>query len=226
MQVVKEAFPSCKLWGIEPDARAAAVANACMDRVITGKFESVDWAAEGVRAGEVDTVFLLDVLEHMYDPWRTLANLRSFVHPKAQLVISLPNVRNLSIIRDLMNGYWHYRDFGLLDSTHIRFFTEHEALRMIYQTGFRVERRNFTMCAGVGPLYQEIKDNPFPQTLKFEKGTLIVSSLAELQSVSVLQHLFLIRPAELASLDAGELALAQGPHPPTFAMGANLPGVI
>ena len=225
-RVVKEAFPSCKLWGIEPDTRAAEAARACMDRVITGSFESVDWAAQGVSAGAVDTVFLLDVLEHMYDPWRTLANLRSFVSPGAQLVISLPNVRNMFVIRDLMNGYWHYRDLGLLDATHIRFFTEHEALRMIYQTGFRVERRSFTMCAGVAPVYEEIKDRAFPQTLKFEKGTLMVSDLAELQSVSVLQHLFLVRPAERDALNAEELMLAQGPHPPTFAMGGNFPGVI
>ena len=225
-RVVKEAFPSCVLWGIEPDARAAEAASACMDRVITGSFESVDWAAQGVIAGAVDTVFLLDVLEHMYDPWRTLAKLRSFVSRDAQLVISLPNVRNMFIIRDLMNGYWHYRDFGLLDATHIRFFTEYEALRLIYQTGFRVERRSFTMCAGVGPIYEKIKDQPFPQTLKFEKGSLVVDNLAELQSFSVLQHLFLIRPAARDSLNAGELVLAQGPHPATFAMGANLPGVV
>ena len=225
-QLIKEAFPSCKLWGIEPDARAAAVASARMDRVITGSFESTDWAAQGVNAGEIDTVFLLDVLEHMYDPWRTLANLRGFVSRDAQLVISLPNVRNMFIIRDLMNGYWRYRDFGLLDATHIRFFTEHEALRLIYQTGFRVERRSSTMCADVASIYEEIKDCPFPQTLKFEKGSLVVDNHAELQSFSVLQHLFLIRPAELDSLNAAEIALAHGQHPPTFALGGNFPGVI
>ena len=225
-QLIKEAFPSCKLWGIEPDARAAAVASARMDRVITGSFESTDWAAQGVNAGEIDTVFLLDVLEHMYDPWRTLANLRGFVSRDAQLVISLPNVRNMFIIRDLMNGYWQYRDFGLLDATHIRFFTEYEALRLIYQTGFRVEHRSFTMCATVAPIYEEIKDRPFPQTLKFEKGSLVMDNLAELQSFSVLQHLFLIRPAEHDSLNAAEIALAHGQHPPTFAMGGNSSGAI
>ena len=181
---------------------------------------------EGSRAGEIDTVFLLDVLEHMYDPWLALATLRDLVSPRAQLVISLPNVRNMLLIRDLMNGYWRYRNMGLLDATHIRFFTEHEALRLIYQTGFRVERRSFSQYGGTGSIYGQMQDQPFPQTITFEKGSLVIGNLAELQSLAASQLMFLVRLASRDELGAGEIALAEGEHPQTFAMGGDYPGVI
>ena len=225
-RAVIAAYPDCRLWGIEPNATAAALARGCMEKVISCTFESIDWAKQGVGAGEIDTVFLLDVLEHMYNPWRALETLRNLVSPQAQLVISLPNVRNMFLIRDLMNGYWRYRAIGLLDSTHIRFFSEHEALRMIYQTGFRVERHGFPMCAGIAPAYARLKHGPFPQTVEFEKGTIEIENLAELQSFAALQHMSLVRPARRDELSAKEIALIDEPHPETFAMGGDYVGTI
>ena len=225
-RAVMAAYPQCRLWGIEPNATAARLARSRMDRVIGDTFETINWAEEGVGVGDIDTVFLLDVLEHMYNPWRTLETLRSLVNPQAQLVISLPNVRNMFLIRDLMNGYWHYRDAGLLDSTHIRFFSEHEALRLIYQTGFRVERHSFPMCAGIAPHYEKFKDGPFPQRVEFEKGSLEIENLAELQSFAAMQHMYLVRPVRRDELSAEEIALIDGPHPQTFAMGADYAGTL
>ena len=223
---VKDTFPKCKVWGVEPNAKAAEVARTRIDKVIVGSLESIDWAAHGVSAGEVDTVFLLDVMEHMYDPWHALATLRNFVDPRAQVVISLPNVRNIMNVRDLMNGYWRYRDVGLMDSTHIRFFTEYEALRLIYQTGFRVEHRTFTLSGDTEPLYAQMEKLPFPQTVTFENGTLAIRTMEELESFAALQFIFLVRPARREELDAKELALAEQAHPQTFAMGGEYPGVI
>lgn len=223
---LKEAYPGCRLWGIEPSAEAAERARRLMDKVIVGTFDTIDWSAQGVGTGEIDTVFLLDVLEHMYNPWRTLVVLRGLVSAQAQIVISLPNVRNMALIRDLMNGYWRYRDTGLLDSTHIRFFSQYEALRLIYQTGFRVERHLFTMAPETAPLYEERRKQPFPQRVEFEKGSLLIGDLAELQSFMAVQHLFLVRPAQPHELNAEEAVLVDGPHPETFALGSDRPGTL
>ena len=170
-QLLKARYPQCLSWGIEPDAEAAKRARGCMDRVFDCTLEAMDWTEPGPAIGKIDTVFLLDVLEHMYNPWSALVTLREVISPDAQLVISLPNVRNMLVMRDLMNGYWHYRESGLFDVTHIRFFTEHEGLRMIYQTGFRVEKTTFTVCPGVLPIYEQMQNRAFPQTIAFEKGS-------------------------------------------------------
>lgn len=221
-----EAYPEAKVWGIESNPNSAARAKQHLERVITENFDTVDWAAQRATVADFDTVLLLDVLEHMPDPWSTLANLRKQVNAQAQLVLSLPNVRNMMLIRDLMSGYWRYRDMGLLDVTHLRFFTGYEAVRMIYQTGFRVERSSFSMSIETSTEYMRMKDGPFPQRIEFEKGSLLIESLEELQSFAALQHLFLIRPAHYDDLDASEKVLAQGAHPPTHAMGADYAGIL
>lgn len=223
---IKDAFPECRLWGIEPNFKAAELARAHMERVIVDKLDAVDWGAQGVRGGDIDTVFLLDVLEHMYNPWRALESLRGLLAPQGQIVISLPNVRNAFVIRDLMNGYWRYRDFGLLDSTHIRFFSHHEALRLIYQTGFRVERHNFLVSVSLAAMYEEMQDRPFPQRLDFEKGSLQVETVAELRELLATQHMFLVRPARRDELRADEAAFLEAPHPPTFAQGGDRAGTL
>ena len=194
-----------------------------MDRVFDCTLEAMDWEAQGEVVRNIDTVFLLDVLEHVYNPWSALITLREVISPHAQLVISLPNVRNMLLMRDLMNGYWHYRESGLLDVTHIRFFTEHEALRMIYQTGFRVEKTTFTVCPGVLPIYEQMQNRAFPQTIAFEKGSVLVENAEELRRLSALQHVFLVRPAQRSELNREELALLDAPHPMTFAMGGETP---
>jgi O-antigen biosynthesis protein len=194
---IKDAFPGCKVWGVEPDARAAELARRWVDNVIVGTFDTIDWDAQGI-AGKIDTVFLLDVLEHMYNPWQALETLRKLVSAQAQLVISVPNVRNMFILRDLMNGYWRYRDAGLLDSTHIRFFSKYEAMRLIYQTGYRVATYSFTMNPETAEIYAERKGQPFPQRVEFEKGSPLIEDLAELQSFLATQHVSLARPETLA----------------------------
>jgi 2-polyprenyl-3-methyl-5-hydroxy-6-metoxy-1,4-benzoquinol methylase len=223
---IKDRFPQCKVWGIEPDARAAELARRHMDKVIVGTFDTVDWSAQRVAVGEIDAVLLLDVLEHMYNPWLTLETLRGLVAPQAQIVISLPNVRNIFILRDLMNGYWRYRDAGLLDATHIRFFSRYEALRLIYQTGFRVATYSFTMIAGTAEIYMQRKDQPFPQRVEFERGSLVIEDLADLQSFVATQHVFVVHPAQRHELSADEAALIDGPHPETFATGEDRPGTL
>jgi Methyltransferase domain len=166
------------------------------------------------------------VLEHMYNPWRALQTLRRLVSPKAQILISLPNVRNMNILRDLMNGYWRYRDTGLLDSTHIRFFSRHEALRLIYQTGFRVAGYSFSMDAETIAFYQQRKDQPFPQRVEFERGSLLIEDLTELQSFAAAQHVFLAHPAQRQDLSADERTLIDEAHPETFAKGDDRPGTL
>ena len=119
------------------------MASRRIERVLCQSIEEVDWEQEGVQRGDIDTVVLCDVLEHIYDPWKTLLTLRNLVSPTAQFLLSIPNVRNAPLIQDLISGHWRYRKAGLLDITHIRFFTRQDMYRMFYQTGFRVVATRF-----------------------------------------------------------------------------------
>lgn len=134
----KRQYPGCVAYGIELNRAAANVASQVLDRVWIGKFEEIDFEKEGISKGSIDTVVVADVLEHMYNPWQVLVGLKPWLSPDAQILASIPNVRNLVLMQDLANGYWKYEPEGLLDVTHIRFFTLKEVKKFFYETGFHL----------------------------------------------------------------------------------------
>ena len=92
-----------------------------------------------------DSVLLMDVLEHVPDPARILASVRRLLRPGGRLFVSLPNVANLTVRLALLFGRFEYADRGIMDRTHLRFFTRRSALRMVRAAGFKVERQEMTV---------------------------------------------------------------------------------
>lgn len=116
--------------GVEIAEAAAESARAHVDVVHCLDFERVDLPPE---SGRFDVILCLDVLEHMVDPWRVVDRLVS-THLVAggTLVLSLPNVRHYSVVLPLLfKGQWNYENAGLLDRTHLRFFTRDTALGLL-----------------------------------------------------------------------------------------------
>lgn len=145
---LKGQYPGLVAYGIELNQRAADIAAKRLDKVFTQTLEQVIDAGE-VGAHSVDTVLLADVLEHMENPWGALTALHAVLAADAQLLISLPNTRNLHLINDLAQGKWSYASEGLLDITHLRFFTLAEARRMLDETGYRIKSVSFVGDARV-----------------------------------------------------------------------------
>ena len=218
--VIKLRFPQSRVWGVEPNRHAANMASRRIERVLCQSIEEVDWGQEGVRRGDIDTVVLCDVLEHIYDPWKTLLTLRNLVSPTAQLLLSIPNVRNAPLIQDLISGHWRYRKAGLLDITHIRFFTRQDMYRMFYQTGFRVVTTGSTRCPLSEEIFQKHINGSFPQQVKLASISVTVHSSQDLSDLCTLQHVFILQPAEYQDLTADERTWIDAPHPPTVAYAA------
>ncbi|MEY2633883.1 MAG: hypothetical protein RIR00_2537, partial [Pseudomonadota bacterium] len=191
----KQRYPEAKAWGFELNRAAARIASQRLDRVLIGKFEDYDLAAEGIAPGSVDAVILADVLEHMYNPWQVMEKLRPYLSPRAQVVISIPNVRNLALMDDLSRGYFRYERLGLLDITHIRFFTYKELLRFFHETGYHVVRNTFgidTRLRGVLERHQ----NLCPCDLDTGKMVLKNVSLEELYELCSLQFFLVVEPGQ------------------------------
>jgi SAM-dependent methyltransferase len=89
----------------------------------------------GVRP---DIIICADVLEHLRDPWTVLAWLRTLPAPGGRAVISVPNIAHWTARRALLRGRFDYTDFGLLDRTHLRFFTRATAAELARRAGFAV----------------------------------------------------------------------------------------
>jgi SAM-dependent methyltransferase len=137
---IKRLYPGAHVTGIEMNPEAAALAEGRVDRIIVGNVETLDFEKAGIRPSSVDLIFFPDVLEHLYDPWRLLVRLKAFLTPDAQVLASVPNIRNLWLLSQLAGGSWQYEEDGLLDVTHIRFFTKKSVLGLFQQTGYLIEK--------------------------------------------------------------------------------------
>jgi len=134
----KQRWPSMTAIGVEIVPEAARRAAERLDRVVIGSAEAIDFAAENI--GDIDAVLLADVLEHLVDPWGFLRKLRVALSSDAVIVASIPNVANLWLLEELAAGRFDYTPEGLLDSTHLRFFTRATIARMFDDAGFSIER--------------------------------------------------------------------------------------
>lgn len=120
----KRVNPTCTYTGIELVEEAAAQARQRLDRVICGSVEKLGpESLELVPRGEVDCLVYGDVLEHLVDPWKVLREQVSWLAPGGQVLVCIPNVQHMSVLVGLLRGQFRYQDEGLLDRTHLRFFT-------------------------------------------------------------------------------------------------------
>jgi len=120
----KRVNPTCTYTGIELVEAAAALARERLDRVICGSAEALSpEALEQVPRGEVDCLVYGDVLEHLVQPWQVLREQASWLAPGGQVLACIPNVQHMSVLVGLLRGQFRYQDEGLLDRTHLRFFT-------------------------------------------------------------------------------------------------------
>jgi 2-polyprenyl-3-methyl-5-hydroxy-6-metoxy-1,4-benzoquinol methylase len=132
---LKAERPGIEVRGIEVVAEAAERARQVLDDVIHGTAE--DELPE--RWPAPDCVIFADVLEHLVDPWAVVASWRTRLAARGTLVASIPNVLHRSVLYGMLRGRWEYTSEGILDRTHLRFFTRETALALIEGGGFRVQ---------------------------------------------------------------------------------------
>jgi 2-polyprenyl-3-methyl-5-hydroxy-6-metoxy-1,4-benzoquinol methylase len=123
-------------WGVEP-TDAADVASTLLDKVIRGTFEE---AEADLPEAYFDVIICNDVIEHMVDHDRFLSSVGKYLAPGGMLVGSIPNARYYqNLFELLLEKDWRYRDSGILDVTHLRFFTEKSLIRALTKHGFQIE---------------------------------------------------------------------------------------
>ncbi|MEW6727928.1 MAG: class I SAM-dependent methyltransferase [Pseudomonadota bacterium] len=125
----------CTVTGIEYVPAMAERAAPYCERMIVGDIETLD-LNETLGEERFDVIVAADVLEHLRDPWHTLERLRGFLKPEGYAVLSIPNIGHAAIIAALLGGRFDYRDKGLLDRTHLRFFTRTSIEDMLLATGW------------------------------------------------------------------------------------------
>ncbi len=124
----------CSVSGLEFDPVAAEEARSHLDRLVIGDLEALD-LAETFGDEPFDVVVFGDVLEHLRDPLAALRNARRVLRERGSIVASIPNVAHGSVRLALMAGRFDYQPLGLLDSTHVRFFTRASIEQLFREAG-------------------------------------------------------------------------------------------
>ena len=108
-----------------------------IDSIFCGNFEDTDF---GLVDSSFDLVIVGHVLEHLRDPWQALRRIHRLLAPGGQLVGALPNVRHCSVVLPLLlKGTWKYSQSGIMDWTHLRFFSRSTILDLLQTTGFKID---------------------------------------------------------------------------------------
>ena len=160
----------------ESGTDAKRFANKALIGEIEGNIENYKWM-EILKNEKYDYIIFADVLEHLYDPWKVLAKSKRFLKDDGSILISIPNIAHNSIIIDLLKDEFNYRELGLLDNTHIRFFTYNTLKEMILQAGLvSVDEQGVilrTFETEFGNNYDSIKSTIVKKYLKNrEKGNI------------------------------------------------------
>jgi 2-polyprenyl-3-methyl-5-hydroxy-6-metoxy-1,4-benzoquinol methylase len=123
-----------EVYGVEIFEAAAAEASKTYKQVFTGDIETMDLDFKE----KFDYVICGDILEHLKDPYTVTSRIYKWLKPGGSIFICVPNVRSHTVLRPLiLHGKWEYVDAGIMDRTHMRFFTRSSCRAMIENAGFQ-----------------------------------------------------------------------------------------
>jgi 2-polyprenyl-3-methyl-5-hydroxy-6-metoxy-1,4-benzoquinol methylase len=129
--------------GIDNNPVACATARTRISEVVELDFMKLDAVAAALNGRQFDWIMAADVLEHSAEPQAALRFYRRFLKPDGRLIVSLPNVAVWDNRFRLLFGRFDYRDSGVMDRTHLRFFTFRTARELIIEAGFTPLRRTW-----------------------------------------------------------------------------------
>ena len=136
----------CFVTGLDNDASALAAARERLDSVVDCDLEQADWASRLLEQGfgNFDIVLFGDVVEHTKDPLAILKAARPLLAKDGRIIVSLPNVANLRVRLSLLLGKFDYADSGILDRSHLRFYTLRSARTLIREAGYEIESEAYS----------------------------------------------------------------------------------
>ncbi|MDF5728298.1 MAG: class I SAM-dependent methyltransferase, partial [Rhizonema sp. PD38] len=127
----------CQVTGVEVNPSAAKVAEQYCQKVIVTDLDFVS-LGEILPKQTFDVAVFGDVLEHLRDPWKVLQETKQLLKPEGYVVASIPNIAHGAIRLALLQGRFEYMELGILDNTHLRFFTRKSVEKLFEDSGYIV----------------------------------------------------------------------------------------
>ena len=136
---------NCRVTAIEVDAEAIQRLSPYCERVLRCDLNDAGWTAAVAADGKFQVIVAADVLEHLHDPWKTLAAMKDVLSADGYAVVSLPHIGHNTVVACLVEEDLSYQDWGLLDRTHLRFFGILNMQRLFEDAGFRIVDAEFVV---------------------------------------------------------------------------------
>ncbi|MCI4567256.1 class I SAM-dependent methyltransferase [Lysobacter sp. CFH 32150] len=185
-----------RVTGVEQDPASAAAAGEVLGEVHNG---AVDDFFDAHPDCCYDAILLGDVLEHIADPTTTLRRCVTRLAPDGVVAISLPCITHGSVRAMLLEGRWDYGDYGLLDRTHLRFFSREGMAQLLADAGLEIEKL-FAVVLGIDDANREYGMKLQPESIA------AVEALANDDEFFNFQFVLLARPSRSAIAPADLLA--------------------
>jgi len=129
----------CRVTGLEYDAEAAAVAATRAAEAYAVDLDARDALAPAAASAPYDVLLAAAVLEHLKYPERLLQHARDLLRPGARVIVSLPNIAHWQIRLRLLRGRFDYSDYGIMDRTHLHFYTVKTGRALVEGAGYTVD---------------------------------------------------------------------------------------
>ncbi len=177
---IQNRYPNAGIYGIELDPYSAEFASHIAN-VVQGNIETMDFPFDL----SFDYIFLGDILEHLIDPGALLKKLKSHLSEKGVIITSIPNILHYSAITQILTGSFAYSDIGVLDRTHLRFFTLYDSANLLSSSGYEV----------IG--FRELTDKPDIDSSAINtllEGLASIPGVVDQRQFYVLQYVFKAKP--------------------------------
>lgn len=186
----KKHMTCLEYWGVEPTPVMAEHALLNLDVVLVGNFETVE---NEIPNNYFDLVICNDVIEHMIDVDYFLKGIQTKMKPNGLMLGSIPNVRFAeNIIRFMVLKDWRYTEWGILDKTHLRFFTQKSLRRLFEGSDFQLEK-----FEGINPIKLKFGS---PKSFLLNLALLVISFLCGTDS-RYFQFGFLVKKTSEESIE-------------------------
>ncbi len=159
---------NCQVFGVELGRDEAEIAKTKLSRVVVGDIEDFQTFLQVKKFGKFDIIFATALIEHLKDPWNALKTWKVLLKPKGAIIISTSNIAHWSIRLSLLKGEFIYDKYGILDNTHLRFFTTKSFRKLVKDCGYTIEYSGLDAEGGGYPKVSLIGSKLFPNLFTYQ----------------------------------------------------------
>lgn len=158
----------CTVIGVEMGNDEAKDARKKLSKVVLGDIESKETILKVKKDGQFDVILACAIIEHLKNPTQALITWKSFLKPDGILIITTPNIAHWSMRFSIMRGRFNYSEYGILDNTHLHFFTPDTFKDSIKIAGYKIEKYAFDAVGGGYPKVSLLGSLLFPNIFAYQ----------------------------------------------------------